>query len=105
MGERNHQFLNHTEWINKASSWLGRLKYSMNDDKDTRKEAQITCFDTKGRVAYIGKQFIQANEENTYPIKFFNDGQVAEFFADNPDIWQKFLDYQGKYWTDWSKNQ
>jgi hypothetical protein len=98
MSEKEQSFSSHIEWINKASSWLGRSKYCRDDELDRRKEANVTCFDIKGRVAYSGKQFMEADKESTYPIRFFNDAQVAEYFANNPEAWNRFLKYQDKYW-------
>lgn len=77
MSEQNQQFDNFTQWVNKASSWLTR------HGPDTR----AICFDAKGRLCTIGKDFMRARDENTFPIWWMWPDQIVnlrkDFYGDS----------------------
>lgn len=48
-------FWSFSTWVNKASSWI---------------DGQAICFDANGRLCRIGKDFMRARDENTFPVYF-----------------------------------
>lgn len=72
MAEQNQTFETFERWVNKASSWL------------TRREGKAICYDTKGRQCMIGRDFMQARDDGSFPVRWVWDWQVAEFFAAHP---------------------
>lgn len=72
MAEHNQQFKSHQEWVNKASSWLTR--HPEWDGKSFR----AICFDTKGRLCRIGKDFMRARDEDAFPVRWVWPDQVPE---------------------------
>lgn len=67
MGEHNQQFDNFQQWVNKAPSWL------------TRYEGKAICFDSKGRHVTNGGGFMQARDEDAFPVRWVWDWQVAAY--------------------------
>jgi len=57
VGEELFRFHSEQEWINKAQSWFS------NFPKDIG-----ICVDSVGRICTIGKHFMRATKESTYPI-------------------------------------
>ena len=76
MSEHNQQFQNFEQWINKASSWLTR--HELYDDRCFR----AICFDAKGRHCAIGRDFMRARDEGTFPVRWVWPDQVAERLAE-----------------------
>ena len=56
------EFATHAQWVNKASSWFRSNRVTGQD---------TICVDAKGRICRIGKQFMRAEKEGTYPIRVF----------------------------------
>lgn len=56
--EPDGQFNSFTEWVNKATSWIG----GMNS----------LCADAKGRVCKIGKDFMLARDEGAFPVRYWH---------------------------------
>jgi hypothetical protein len=56
------EFASHAQWVNKASSWFRSYRVTGSD---------TICVDAKGRICRIGKQFMRAEKEQTYPIRVF----------------------------------
>lgn len=56
------EFATHAQWVNKASSWFRSYGVTGSD---------TLCVDAKGRICRIGKQFMRAEKEQTYPIRVF----------------------------------
>ncbi len=56
-GEPDGEFATHTTWINKAASWIGWRGAS--------------CFDAKDRPCWNGADFMRANEEGAYPVRWY----------------------------------
>ncbi len=72
MAEQNQQFDSFQEWVNKASSWLTR------HPRYHERFYKVVCFDTKGRRCQIGKDFMRADEEGTFPIRWWWPDQPIE---------------------------
>ncbi len=72
MAEHDQRFNSFQEWVNKAESWLTR--HSLYDGKDFR----ALCFDTKGRICRIGKDFMLARDEGTFPVRWIWPDQIIE---------------------------
>ena len=62
MAEHDQRFDTFEQWVNKASSWLTR--YPGYDDKRFR----ATCLDSAGRPCLIGRDFMRARDEGTFPV-------------------------------------
>lgn len=58
MAEHNQQFDTFQQWVNKASSWL------------TRRDDDVVCFDAKGRRCRIGADFMRADKEEAFPVRW-----------------------------------
>lgn len=71
MAEYNQQFDSFQEWANKASSWLRR-----RSEFDPR-GARVVCFDTKGRLCRIGGDFMRADKEGAFPVRWLWPDQIA----------------------------
>lgn len=56
-GEAQGMFRSHSEWVNKASSWIGHTG--------------MKCYDAKGRRCRKGSDFARAERENAFPVKFY----------------------------------
>lgn len=72
MAEHNQRFDTFTEWVNKASSWLTR--HPEYDGKSFR----AICFDDKGRLCQIGRDFMRARDEDAFPVRWLWPDQVGE---------------------------
>jgi len=48
-------FASFQEWVNKASSWI---------------DGKAICFDSKGRLCRMGKDFMRARDEDAFPVYF-----------------------------------
>lgn len=51
------KFNSFQSWVNHASSWLCGYRSS-----------QIVCLDSKGRLCEIGRDFMRADKEGTFPV-------------------------------------
>lgn len=78
MAEYDQQFDSFTQWVNKASSWLTR--HPDYHERDFR----VVCFDAKGRLCRIGKDFALARDEEAFPIKWIWPDQVAAIITKRP---------------------
>ncbi|WP_299085151.1 hypothetical protein [uncultured Paraglaciecola sp.] len=74
MAEHNQRFETHTEWCNKASSWLTR--HERFDEKSFR----AICFDTKGRHCPTGREFQRAKDEGCFPIRWLWPDQIGPLY-------------------------
>ena len=72
MSEYNQQFDSHIQWVNKAPSWLTRCK------------GKAICFDARGRQCRMGVDFMRAEIENAYPIRWIWDWQVPWLLVADP---------------------
>lgn len=60
--EPDGQFACFQTWVNKATSWIGGTN--------------ALCADAKGRVCRIGADFMRADQEGTFPVRFwFGEGR------------------------------
>lgn len=97
MAEHNQQFDSFEEWVNKASSWLTR--HQLYDGKNFR----AICFDAKGRLCQIGKDFTLARDEGAFPVKWMWPDQVAKYLASTPkDLWAPIINKLNKELRDGS---
>lgn len=69
MSEADQQFDTFQQWVSRASSWL------------TRYEGKAICFDRKGRQCFMGREFMRARDENTFPVFWIWDWQVPGLYA------------------------
>lgn len=53
------QFDSFEQWVNKAASWLRPIMRG------------YICIDSANRVCHIGKQFMRARDEGTFPVKVY----------------------------------
>jgi len=81
------EFVSEHEWVCKARSWLGGI--SGGGQKYKRPEKAV-CVDAKGRWCEMGRDFMRATAEGTYPVTAFEQvglhdtkgGDMAEWPAD-----------------------
>lgn len=57
--EEMFAFTSEQQWINKAQSWFRNSGVP---------KGHYICTDAKGRICTIGKHFMRATAEDTYPI-------------------------------------
>mgnify|MGYP001608883209 FL=1 len=64
--EPDGQFSSFQEWVNYATRWIGGRNSA--------------CYDAKDRRCRIGKDFMLAQDENAFPIRFWHGegGQSAK---------------------------
>ena len=83
MSFRDQQFETFNQWVNHASSWLT----CHNDYNNTEHGDQAgwrghhftpICFDTKGRICRIGRDFMRARDEDAFPIRWIWPDQVPD---------------------------
>lgn len=79
MAEHNQQFDSHAQWVNFASTWLTR--HSDYHHKFFR----TICFDTLGRRCQYGRQFREAKEQGTFPIRWWWPDQPISELIVSPD--------------------
>ena len=65
LGDELFAFSSFVQWVNKAGSWYSQ--YNAN------KTNSITI-DAVGRICMIGKQFMIARDEGTFPVKVYRIG-------------------------------
>lgn len=73
------RFQSFTTWVNKGASWLrggGR------------------CIDAKGRHLHIGRDFMRARDENTFPVTFHHPLKLKDRKGANPAEWPEDLQVQ-----------
>ena len=71
MSEQNQQFDSHNQWITYAPRWLtAHPKYG--------EFFRAICIDSAGRICYSGKQFQEAHDEETFPIRWWWPDQPIE---------------------------
>lgn len=70
MGEKDQQFKSKVEWECKATSWLTRHpKFGPN--------FRAICFDAKGRHVTCGADFMRADREGAFPVRWLWPDQVG----------------------------
>ena len=62
MAEHNQRFDTFQQWVNKAPSWLTR------HEKYNEHTFRTICLDSLGRPCTIGRDFMRARDENTFPV-------------------------------------
>ncbi len=63
--EADGAFTNFSEWVNKATAWIGGTN--------------ALCVDTKGRVCRNGGDMMRAREEAAFPVSFwYGEGGQTE---------------------------
>ena len=67
-GELICEFKSFEQWVNKAQSWLGGVSGGGHRYKNAEK---CVCYDAKGRRCSIGKHFMRARDEGTFPVKAY----------------------------------
>jgi hypothetical protein len=72
MGEHNQSFPSYQTWASKASSWLTR--HHRYDGKQFR----AICFDAKGRLCTCGADFMRADKDGAFPVRWLWPDQVGE---------------------------
>jgi hypothetical protein len=66
IGQPDGSFSTFTEWVNKATSWIGGRN--------------ALCVDVIGRKCSCGADFMKARDQNTFPVSFYF-GQGGETSA------------------------
>ncbi len=57
VGDELFRFISFTQWVNKASSWLGSYR-----------ESNYICIDARGRICRRGEHFMLARDEDAFPV-------------------------------------
>lgn len=81
------QFDSYEQWVNKARSWLGGISSGGVRYKDVE---HVVCVDARGRLCSIGRDFMRARDEGTFPVRACqaidlrdsHGGDMAEWPAD-----------------------
>jgi hypothetical protein len=60
LGEELFRFASYAQWVNKAQSWFRDLRTG------------YVCVDSKGRICQIGKQFMRARDDESFPIVVYS---------------------------------
>lgn len=63
IGKELFSFFNFETWCNKAQSWFAQAG---------RQHGTTICIDSKGRVCRIGREFMRARDEGTFPVRVFD---------------------------------
>ena len=61
-GDELFRFESFERWVNKASSWFSNLSHG----------TEYICIDSIGRICKIGKHFMRARDEKTFPIVVYS---------------------------------
>jgi protein gp37 len=77
-------FTTYNEWVNKARSWLGGISGGGTKYKEPER---AVCVDTQGRVCHIGRDFIRAREEGTFPVTAFQELRLTDLKGGNSAEW------------------
>jgi len=81
--EDGNQFTSYEQWVNKAGSWLGGVS---GGGYRYKKPEKVVCVDAAGRRCTIGSEFMRAESEGTFPVK-----------------WHHIIDTADKKGGDWSE--
>jgi hypothetical protein len=63
LGPEVFRFTSHQEWVNKAQSWF-RNRMPIEAQRSRR----YLAVDAVGRVCMIGRDFMRARDEGTFPV-------------------------------------
>lgn len=84
--EDGNQFTSYQQWVNKAGSWLGGVS---GGGYRYKKPEKAVCVDAAGRRCKIGSDFMRAEADGTFPVKWHylidvNDkgGDIEDFPAE-----------------------
>ncbi len=86
MAEHNQQFDSMQEWVNKGRSWLTRR---LKEDSSGHPYFKPVCFDTKNRLVECGGDFMRAEREGAFPVRWLWPDQIAEVAAQHPMFQEK----------------
>jgi len=62
VGEELFAFASFEQWVNKTAGWFRSYRVRSDD---------TLCVDAVGRICRVGKQFMRARDEGTFPIRVF----------------------------------
>lgn len=85
--EEGNEFASYEQWVNKAGSWLGGVSGAGYRYK---KPEKAICVDAKGRRCQIGSDFMRAEKECTFPVKWHYLIETA--------------DKKGGDWSEWPED-
>jgi hypothetical protein len=64
VSEQDQTFATFDQWVSQASTWLTR--------RDSGGQPQgVLCVDAAGRVCRLGKHFMRARDEGTFPVRWY----------------------------------
>lgn len=66
LGPKAFVFTNFEEWVNKAQSW-----FATRIPDHAKAGRRYICLDAIGRVCLIGRDFMRARDEKTFPVAVF----------------------------------
>lgn len=66
------EFHSFDNWVNKATGKLTGRTGSVGE------VLSAMCVDTLGRRCHVGKDFMRARDENTFPVRFFWEMKPAQ---------------------------
>lgn len=64
LGNELFRFTSYSQWVNKASSWFRGVRL--------RDGYGYVCVDSKGRICQIGKHFMRARDDNSFPVVVYS---------------------------------
>lgn len=67
------QFNTYDDWLNNATQYLAGRKGSVGQD------VPAICVDTLGRRCHVGKDFMRARDEGTFPVRYFWDCEADSY--------------------------
>lgn len=91
MAEYDQQFSSMQEWVNKGRSWLTRRQML---DSSGHPYFSAVCFDAKNRLVSNGGDFMRAEKEDAFPVRWLWPDQIAEIAAQHP-LFQQNQSSQG----------
>lgn len=62
VGDELFAFASFEQWVNKASGWFRSYRVRSED---------VICVDSAGRICRVGKQFMRARDDGSFPIRVF----------------------------------
>lgn len=62
VGELLFEFSSYENWVAKAGGWFAKAEVRGHE---------CICVDSVGRLCRVGKQFVRARDEGTFPIRVY----------------------------------
>ena len=81
IGQEVFRFESFDQWVNKAQSWFPRHGFH----KTNLQTEKPVCVDAKGRICRIGLDFMEARDEDAFPVTvhYYRDRRNAMEMQDD----------------------